>query len=320
MQKLSVIVPVYNTEKYLDKCLDSLVNQTFEDIEILIINDGTKDNSEEIIENYIKRYPNKIKYFKKENGGLSDTKNYGVERALGEYITFVDSDDYVDKDLYIQLRSCMENQIDLIKYKLIRVDEEYAEIGRGEGPVFGKSTGERAFQILFPNDTMIEPSWLYLYRKEFFVKNKFKFSVGLYHEDFGLTPLCIVCAESVISTAVYGYYYLLRENSITTNLDYEKKKERSYDLLKHYDNMIDKIENCEVKDDTKKNIKQYYTNTILLQIEELLDIDKKNFIQEIKQRKMIHNIQIKNVKQLIKRILLIINIELYIKINKRYKG
>ena len=100
MKKLSVIVPVYNVEKYIDKCLNSLVNQGIDDYEIIVINDGTKDNSQEIIDKYVDKYPNLVKSYIKENGGLSDARNYGVARASGEYITFIESDDYIEPDTY----------------------------------------------------------------------------------------------------------------------------------------------------------------------------------------------------------------------------
>ena len=100
MVKVSIIVPVYNVEKYIDKCLQTLVNQTLEDIEIIIVNDGSTDNSEEIIKQYLQAYKNKIKYVIKENGGLSDARNYGMKYATGEFIAFLDSDDYVDVTIY----------------------------------------------------------------------------------------------------------------------------------------------------------------------------------------------------------------------------
>ena len=308
MPKLSIIVPVYNTEKYLEKCLDSLVNQVFTDTEIIIVNDGTKDGSEEIIKQYKNKYPNKIKYYKKENGGLSDTKNFGVEKATGKYITFVDSDDYIRTELYKALEPYMEKDVDLIKYKFIRVNEAYVEIGKQDGPVFEIVTGEKAFNLLKTDDTYIEPSWLYLYKSDFFKINKFTFAKGLYHEDFGLTPLIIANAKTVISTDIYGYYYLQRANSITTDIEYEKKKKRSYDILQHYDNMIEKIKDYEIQASVKKDIKTYYTNAVLLQLKELKNKDKKAYTKEIKNRQMIRNIQIKGLRQLAKRILFTIRI------------
>ena len=101
--KVSVIVPVYNTEKYLRKCLDSLVNQDFSDYEIVIVNDGSTDSSESIINEYVSKY-DFIKSFAKANGGLSSARNYGIDKASGNYLAFVDSDDYVEsnylKELY----------------------------------------------------------------------------------------------------------------------------------------------------------------------------------------------------------------------------
>ena len=97
--KVSVIVPVYNVYKYLDKCLNSLVNQTLKDIEIIIVNDGSKENEEEIINKYLDKYSN-IKYYKKENGGLSSARNYGILKSTGKFICFVDSDDYVELNTY----------------------------------------------------------------------------------------------------------------------------------------------------------------------------------------------------------------------------
>ena len=100
--KVSVIVPVYNVEKYLAKCLDSLINQEFFNYEIIVVNDGSTDNSQEIIEEYAKRY-DIIKDVFKKNGGLSSARNYGLEKASGKYITFVDSDDYVDENMYLKM-------------------------------------------------------------------------------------------------------------------------------------------------------------------------------------------------------------------------
>ena len=100
MKKLSIVVPVYNVEKYLNKCLDSLANQTLDNYEVIVVNDGTKDNSQAIIDDYVAKYPTIFKSYIKDNGGLSDARNYGIRYATGEYITFLDSDDYIEYNTY----------------------------------------------------------------------------------------------------------------------------------------------------------------------------------------------------------------------------
>ena len=114
---VSIIVPVYNVEKYIDKCLNSLVNQTLKNIEIIVVNDGTKDNSQKIIDKYTKKY-SFIRSYIKENGGLSSARNYGLKHAKGEYIAFVDSDDFVDKNMFEQMYLYAKNN----KYDIVVCD------------------------------------------------------------------------------------------------------------------------------------------------------------------------------------------------------
>ena len=115
MTKISVIVPVYNVEELLPKCLDSLVNQTFDDYEVIVVNDGSPDNSQKIIDDYYKKYPNIIKPLKKENGGLSSARNYGLKYATGEYVLYVDSDDYVSSDILEKMYSLgMRDNSDIV--------------------------------------------------------------------------------------------------------------------------------------------------------------------------------------------------------------
>ena len=285
MYDISVIVPVYNTEKYLKKCLDSLVNQTMDNIEIIVVNDGSIDHSEEIIKSYIKDYPNKLKYYKKENGGLSSARNYGVKYATGNYITFVDSDDYLDKNLYESLKEYIQKDIDLIKFKAIKKYESGKE-ENFNGPVFEEKNGQEAFNELCFKDKLLEPAWLYLYKRDFWNINKFQYTENTYHEDFGLTPLVICSAKSVSSVDIYGYYYIQRENSLVTDKTNNLKK--ANDLLIHYDNLINKLN-------------------------ELNKIHSKQYIKEIKSRKIINNIKISNIKQFVKKVILKINIKLFLK-------
>ena len=113
--KISVIVPIYNVEEYLEKCLDSLVNQTLKDIEIILINDGSPDNSEAIVKKYLKKYKEKIVYHKKKNEGQGIARNYGINLAKGDFISFVDSDDYIDLTMFEKLyNKAIEEKSDIV--------------------------------------------------------------------------------------------------------------------------------------------------------------------------------------------------------------
>lgn len=329
MSKISIIVPVYNTGAKLKKCLDSLVNQTVKDIEIIIINDGSTDNSEEVIKEYIKNNSKenedktesnssensnsvKIEFYSKENEGIAKTRNYGIEKANSDYILFVDSDDYIDVKLVEKLLPYIEQNIDLIKFKLQRVNENGEILEKTDGPVFEKTTGQEGFNKLYSQDVLLDSPCVYLMKKELFKKNNFAFK-RTYHEDFGLMPLVIISAKDMVSTPYYLYSYVQSSNSLMRNDDYSKTLKRIEDVWFHYDNAMNKIEKMNLEKTTKENIKIYYTNATILKIYELKEEDQKQFIKEIKKRKMYKNIKARNLKQMVKRYLLKFNIKLYIK-------
>ena len=314
MPKISVIVPVYNTEKYLKKCLDSIVKQIYQDFEVIIVNDGSTDNSREIIDKYIERYPEKIKCINKQNEGLSSARNCGVETATGDYITFVDSDDYIDQNLFKNLLPYVEKNIDLIKFKLIKVDEEYKELEKINGPVFDDVRGQEGFNLLVFNDVLLEPACLYLYKKTLFDKNNFKFLENTFHEDFGLIPIMLLNAKNMVSIDFYGYYYVQAKDSITRNEDYSKTVKRANDLLLHYDNMLNQIGKIDLKQKTVNNIKQYYSNAIFESAKRLKKEEQNKYILEINNRKLIKNIRVKSIKSLLKKLILFFNIRLYLKL------
>lgn len=315
MANLSIIVPVYNTGKYIEKCLNSIKEQTRkETIEILIINDGSTDNSAQIIKDYIKKQPEQsdIQYFEKENEGIAKTRNFGIQRATSPYILFLDSDDYLDSQLVEKIKPYMDKQIDVIKFKLKRVDQNKEVLEKVEGPVFGEMTGEEAFHKLYCEDILLDSPCVYVFKKELFTKNSLSFQ-RTYHEDFGLIPILLLTARSVVSMQDYLYNYVQVENSITRNNDYQKTLQKMDDCLAHYDTMVETIEKLNLSKKAKEDIKIYYTNGILLKLKELKETDKDNYIREMKKRKFRKNIKVRNVKQLFKKILLLINVKLYLK-------
>lgn len=313
MKKISVIIPIYNAEKYIAKCLDSILIQSKENVELILINDGSTDRSEEIVSTYLGKYKASIKYIKQVNQGVANARNIGIEKATGDYIIFVDSDDYIDKDLFEKLEPYIEQDIDIIKYKAIIETEEEGIIGQFEGPTFDIVTGEEAFSKLCFSDEMVDALWVYAYKRELFTKNKLRFIKNADHEDFGLIPLLILKSETFVSTNIQGYHYVQSQNSITRNINYDKTVKKVFDTLIHYDNMIKQIENYKISQNTKENVKIFYTNSILLRINQLNNKERKKFIKEIRKRKMTQNIKVRNLRQLLKRIILEINIPLYLK-------
>lgn len=314
MCKLSVIIPTYNAENNIKRCIESILNQNIQDLEILVINDGSTDNSSEIINEYVKQNPEKITYYEKVNTGVADTRNFGIAKAKGKYILFVDSDDYIKQGLLEELQKYVKQDIDIIKFKLERVNEKDDILKKVDGAVFDKCDGQTAFNMLCFSDVLLDSPCVYIFKKELFELNNLKFKINTEHEDFGLIPLIILKAKSVISINTYGYCYLQTNDSITRNEDYSKTLKKFNDVLLHYDNMLEFIEKENLTENTIKNVKTYYTNAIILKLKELKKQDLDIYIKKLNIRKMIDNIQVNNIKQFIKKLILKINVKVYLKL------
>ena len=312
MNKISVIVPMYNAEKTIERCINSILKQTISAFEIVLINDGSTDRTEDIVRK-LQNEKSNIKYFYKENSGVAETRNYGIEKAQGDYIIFVDADDYIEPNLIEKVFKYIENNIEMVKFKLKKIDTNGKELEKIDGPVFNKKNGEDAFDILYYQDTLIDSPCVYLIKRSLFTDNRLEFK-GKYHEDFGLMPILIALSKSIVSIPDYLYVYVQEENSITRNEDYQKTIQKMEDVLFHYDRMLKIIKNTSIKNATQDNIKTFYTNAIILKLQELKKDDRKKYIKEIRNRKMCNNIKAKNLKQFIKRLILKLNINLYLKI------
>ena len=223
--KVSIIVPVYNVENYLAKCLDSLVGQTLQDIEILVINDGSKDRSEFVIEEYARNFPDKIKAFTKENGGLSDARNFGIERASGEFIGFVDSDDYVMETMFEEMLQLAEkHQAKMVICNIQKVDQN--------GNVTQKLTQipNMSEKINLGDHFSVFSDLSYfacnkLFKKELFDQKRFK--KGIHFEDIQLIPQLLLECKTLAQTQNFHYQYLERTDSIT-----KTHTEKGLDILK----------------------------------------------------------------------------------------
>ncbi len=244
---VSVIVPVYNVEKYLDECLSSLVNQTLSELEIIVVNDGTKDNSQSIIDHYVKQYPNKVVSLIKENGGLGDARNYGISYAKGEYIGFVDSDDIV----HLEMVEKMFNKAKLEDSDLVLCDLEYFYETSSE-----KMVKEGLVQIenIDVNKTVfLSPlfAWNKLYRRSLFIESGLKYPIGLWYEDIPVTVPFFTLAKKISYVHETLIYYRQRSTSIMGSVDNPKVKDifdimhlcltyfKDHNLLETYHNELE---------------------------------------------------------------------------------
>lgn len=246
MCKISIIVPVYNTEKYLEKCLNSLISQTLEDIEILCINDGSTDNSIKILEQYANR-DLRVKIINKKNAGLSAARNTGISQAKGEYLGFVDSDDYVDLNFYEKLyNTAKEYNASIAVAGIIRFND------------FHKKYHLKLNETILSNDLKTKLKlcdvpdksyvWNKIYKTDEFKKSNLNFSEGVYYEDVIFTPKALYYLKDMVTVPDTYYYYYRRSKSIVTlksekaNKDLSRAKEYAANFFKEHNIDISDIE------------------------------------------------------------------------------
>lgn len=217
--KLSIIVPVYGVEKYIDKCLNSLVKQSLKEIEIIVVNDGTKDNSQKIIDKYVKKYPDKIKSYIKENGGQGSARNYGLKKATGEYIGYVDSDDFVEKDMYKKLyNKAKENNYDIVVCGNYNVSEDYQNKNID---AFINNYNTDLENIFFGKMAV----WNKIYKRDILIKNKLEFKEKVWYEDLAFTLKAIMNSNTFAFIDEPLYDYLIREGSTMNNSNVQRNLE-----------------------------------------------------------------------------------------------
>lgn len=224
MPKVSIIVPVYNVEKYISKCLDSLINQTLKDIEILIVNDGSKDNSQSIINEYKELYPNLIKTYMKKNGGLSDARNYALPYCQGEYIGFIDSDDFVDLNMYKKMYNSAKNydsDIVICSYYCSYVD-------KNEIVTINNSYTKKELFL-----DMRAAAWNKIYRKSILDESRIKFPKGLIYEDTEFYCKLIPFINKVSYINEPLVFYVQRAGSIANT-----QGEKTSQIFTIFDNII----------------------------------------------------------------------------------
>lgn len=249
MPKVSIIVPIYNVEKYLERCIESLIEQTLEDIQIILVNDGSTDNSGKIAKEYAIKHQDKIIYLEKENGGLSDARNYGIPYATGEYIAFLDSDDYIDKEAYKEMYNKAEQEnADYVECDFVW---EYPNKLKEDKQIEYKNKKE---MLAFVRVV----AWNKLIKREIIEKNNLQFPKGLRYEDVEFTYKLIPHLTKVSYIDKCFIHYTQRENSIAN-----VQNARTSEIFTILDNVISYYKENNLYKEYEDELEYNYTRYLL---------------------------------------------------------
>lgn len=238
---VSVVIPIYNVEHYLDKCIESVAKQTYGKIEIILVNDGSNDNSDQIMNDWEKR-DDRVKCFYKENGGLSDARNYGLKQSSGEFVMFVDSDDFIELDtIELMINSIYDNNSDISVCDMKYIYDDRVTFATGGDFKCESFTDNK--NIIFINNSACNK----LYKKSLF--DDIEFPVGMWYEDLATIPILLSKAKSVSKVNKSLYCYVQRGGSIAHTIT-----DKVFDIYK----AINIIDNYCKNDNLGEEIKKLY--------------------------------------------------------------
>ena len=249
MPKVSVIVPIYNVEKYLEKCINSLLSQTLEDIQIILVNDGSKDNSGTIAKKYAEKNKDKVIYVEKENGGLSDARNYGLKYATGDFVAFLDSDDYIEKNAYEEMyNKAIEENADYVECDFIweypnkaKIDKQYKYQNKKEMLSFVRVV-----------------AWNKLIKRSLIIEHNLEFPKGLRYEDVEFTYKLIPYINKFAYVDKPFIHYIQREGSIAN-----VQNERTAEIFTVLDEVIEFYKKNNIYEEYKEELEYNYARYLL---------------------------------------------------------
>lgn len=248
---ISVIIPIHNTEQYLEQCIDSILDQTYTNWELLLIDDESTDGCEKICRNYASVHPDKISYYKKKHGGLSAARNFGIERAKGEYLYFLDSDDYCEKNLLAKTCEQADSQnADMVAFGYVIHRGQHTQTFQ-----YGKSgriTQEEFFDSILQDDKIGNYICTKLFRRDLF--ETIRFPEGELFEDVSTAYKLILKSKRILVLDECFYHYMKREDSLTETLDetgimhlYRSMKMRNQTIVERFPNLREKSVRSELK-------------------------------------------------------------------------
>ena len=313
--KFSVIVAVDPNRQTVKKLLDSLKEQTFSNYEVILVVDEKATTLQDMIQPYLS--DNRYRMLLKTNRGLATARNFGMENATGDYLIWIDDDDYVDQDFLQQLSVAVTDNpgIDLIKYQLHVVDTDGQVQRRVFDTAFSKLPTLEAFRILIQSD-YVEPAVLYAYRSAFLKENGLTFQDGKQECDFGFVPLGLIYAKQIMSLTYAGFYFTKR-NRKQYVAGSEKATRIVYDTLFQYDYMMKKVEEDEsLSEDLKRKFFDYISYNVILKGTILPDESIPAYTLELEKRNVTNYLIANTISKMITKIKIERDMTAFIKKNK----
>ena len=252
MVKVSIIIPIYNTSKYLSRCIDSVINQTLSEIEIILINDGSTDESHKIIDEY---NDPRIKYYKRKNFGIGNSRNFGISNSNGEYVCFVDSDDYLNNTFCEEMyNKCISDALDMCVCDYYHYIENEQTIEKYILPSFESTSLENNPKLLIDINLS---SCNKMYKRTLFINNELYFPEDLKYEDAIFVISAISDAKNIGFIEDKLNYYLIRNKSETTVVN-----EKVFDILKILDLIYNKLNKKKYFEHIKNNLEYLFITVI----------------------------------------------------------
>lgn len=306
--KYSILIVNYNKENEIERCINSVLNQTYDNYELIIVDDGSTDNSRKIINKYKKN--KKVRIFFKENTGVSDTRNFAITKVKTKYFMFVDSDDYIDNNLLEEIEKYKE--YDILSFNCYMVRKNKVKKDKSKG-LFNSNDGEVTMNNYISSRSLFLVPWGYMYNIDLFKKNKLKYPTGFVHEDVYLTTILILMSKNTITIPYYGYYYVQTGDSIIRSTDYEKQTYRiDCAFYIYYISRKYIIENVKNKNNLSRFL-NYNANVVLYEGFKQKGKAQKYYMKKLKETNLIDDLEDYTILKKIKKTALIINPKLYFK-------
>lgn len=272
MAKVDIVVPIYNVEEYLGRNLESLMNQTFKDIRILCINDGSTDNSQKVIDEYVAK-DNRFESYTKQNGGLSDARNYGLKYVNSDYVMFIDSDDFCEPTMVEEsLNAMLGNHADMVVFGY---NQFYTETNQKEEIKLGVESGVYSLKEN-PSILAFTPNaaWNKMYKTKLFIDNDIRYPFGYRHQDLGTTAKLMYLSDKIVYLDKPLYNYLIdRPNNITRQID-----NKIYHIIDMSKEILDYYQEKNIYDDYYDELNYLVERNLITALRKSVKLKDKKFV------------------------------------------